>query len=714
MSYTPLEDQEAEGQFPACPDYRQPRWDSADASFANEYRRPYWDEADAGWRCEQPSIQLLDEAADASWMAGPEPEQQDRTGTLAASFPPAPPALGLNAHLAQGQDATLAATMPPVLAPLGLSGSIQRDLALPDIDGVRTSTRHQNATRFAKRIRTAQQQAFIFAARANAHHQNARHLQQALWLAHAESDKLSVKDRLPHAQGIPLEASTRARHQDSIRLRQRVSSRYQNAEQIHYSASLRQHNAIRTSLASRQSWQNAIRIQGRAQWDVHNAIRTATRSYHPWQEAMGLIHGQFYYHPPSFSWHITLKCDGYPYFARNLDCQTLLGYGYPDQPDCPICYRPTWGHLGQTASFQGRPAYSQLLDEDAGAARWQCNQSPDPEPTHTEAIFVSNSFSLIRASDSAPIEVRDFQAQIDAESWCWSWSATIPATAMALITPQDGDPVEVIATLNSHEFRFLIESIQRERRFPQRWVTISGRSISAWLAEPYSEVRTYDNEYSRTANQLAEEALSINGVPIGWDVVWNLTDWSIPAGEWNYQGTPIEAVIKVAEAAGGYVQAHDNDKILSIRPYYPKLPRDWDQLTADHELDEGIMEVETLELISKAPYNAVWCVGAAQGRKDKVRLAGTAGDNPAPMIYDPLLTHTDATRQRGIRVLGDTGRQTLISLRLPILPETGIIKPGHILDYASQGSTKRGITRSTSIDYQNPQAWQTIGVETHG
>jgi hypothetical protein len=71
------------------------------------------------------------------------------------------------------------------------------------------------------------------------------------------------------------------------------------------------------------------------------------------------------------------------------------------------------------------------------------------------------------------------------------------------------------------------------------------------------------------------------------------------------------------------------------------------------------------------------------------------------------------TRQRGIRTLGDTGKQAHVSLRLPIYPESGIIKPGSVVDYTENGTTMRGLVRSLSVDYSFPQAWQSIKVETH-
>lgn len=332
-----------------------------------------------------------------------------------------------------------------------------------------------------------------------------------------------------------------------------------------------------------------------------------------------------------------------------------------------------------------------------------------------EAYIVSNTFSLKRVSDDAEIECSNFNASIDVDSWCWSWSASIPAAQQSLIEPVDGDPVEVVATINGNPLRLMVERMSRERKFPDAWLSIGGRGRSAWLAEPYDYQRSYDNAAAlRTANQLAEEALEENSVPIGWAVDWQIDDWDVPAGAWRATGTHIDAVIKIADAAGAYVQADDVEKTLHILPKYPAMPRDWAGLTADHSLPEDICETESVEWVDKAEYNAVWVVGGADGRKDKIVLTGSAGDKPAQTVVDDLMTDSEVTRQKGLSILADTGRQAGVTIRLPVLPEIGLVKVGKIVDYTERGITRRGINRSTSIQYNYPQVWQTVRLETHG
>jgi hypothetical protein len=130
-------------------------------------------------------------------------------------------------------------------------------------------------------------------------------------------------------------------------------------------------------------------------------------------------------------------------------------------------------------------------------------------------------------------------------------------------------------------------------------------------------------------------------------------------------------------------------------------------------LPDSVCLTEGIEWLDKPAYNAVWVVGGAGGRRDKIKITGTAGDYHAPTIIDPLATATEMTRQRGLRALGNTGRQALIDVSLPILPDTGIITPGLFVDYTENNITRRGLTRGVSIRYAYPTASQTVRLETH-
>lgn len=161
------------------------------------------------------------------------------------------------------------------------------------------------------------------------------------------------------------------------------------------------------------------------------------------------------------------------------------------------------------------------------------------------------------------------------------------------------------------------------------------------------------------------------------------------------------------------MQADKSAETLHILPYYPKPPWEWAAATPDIVLPEDVCTTEDTNWRKKATYNAVWIVGGAGGRRDKIKRAGSAADRHAPTVVDPLATDPIMTRQRGLRVLADTGRQALIGIKLPVLEETGVILPGNLIEYSEQGQTHIGLSRSVSLHWEFPKCRQTVRIETH-
>jgi hypothetical protein len=83
------------------------------------------------------------------------------------------------------------------------------------------------------------------------------------------------------------------------------------------------------------------------------------------------------------------------------------------------------------------------------------------------------------------------------------------------------------------------------------------------------------------------------------------------------------------------------------------------------------------------------------------------------MVTDALITSVTAARQRGIAELSRGGRQRNVTLRMPVLEETGIIPPGKFVLYRDGAVERIGITRSVQVDVGLPEIWQSLGVETY-
>lgn len=327
---------------------------------------------------------------------------------------------------------------------------------------------------------------------------------------------------------------------------------------------------------------------------------------------------------------------------------------------------------------------------------------------------VLNNVTLRRVIGNIQLPTFSLSLSIDADSWTWGFNASLPATALVDVQPDENGPVELEASVNGTLYRLLAEKISRERTFNNATIRVSGRGKSALLADPYSPVLSFDNfTQDRTAQQLMNDVLTFNGVPIGWDIDWQIDDWLVPEGAFNARGTYIEGLIAIAGAAGAYLQPHPTSQIMHVLPRYILAPWDWGLITPDFVLPSSVTTQEGIDWIEKPLYNRVFVSGTSQGVLGQVTKTGTAGDLIAPMVTDALITQAAAARQRGMSILADTGKQAQVRLRLPVLPETGVIVPGKFVRYEDGGDVLFGVVRSTSLESSLPELWQTISVETH-
>lgn len=328
--------------------------------------------------------------------------------------------------------------------------------------------------------------------------------------------------------------------------------------------------------------------------------------------------------------------------------------------------------------------------------------------------MIHNELTLRRVLGNIPIPASAFSMSIDAQSFTWRWSATVEASAFAVLAPQAGQPTEIEATVNGVAYRLMVEDVSRSRSFNSSRLDVGGRGLAAELDSPYAREMTFGNPVADfTAQQLTEAALTINGASLGWAVDWGITDWLVPTGAWSHQGTHLSAARAIVGAAGGYLQPHRTARTLRVLPQYPAAPWAWDALTPHFELPTAPVTTEGIQWLTKPAYNRAHVSGQNLGVLGVVTRAGTAGDLPAPMVTDPLITHADAARQRGLSILGDTGRQALVTLSLPVLPETGLIEPGAFVRYVDGPTVRMGLVRSSALNWSRPRLRQTLALETH-
>ena len=405
--------------------------------------------------------------------------------------------------------------------------------------------------------------------------------------------------------------------------------------------------------------------------------------------------------------------------AEHLPPGRSPGIDVPPQPGHG-CYTPPAGlavHL--------------LFDEPAGKGLdilFSCGAKGPPSGAVVIPVLryyiVINSASLTRVSNNLPLPVTGLSLSIDADSAHWTWSATVPLRSLADLEPDaPGELVELEAMVNGFPWRLLVERKGEKERFGSASLSIGGRGIAAELSDPTYPIVSHDNVVgAMTAQQLAAAALSINGVPLGWSLDWQAADWLVPAGAWVHSGTPLDAVVRIAAAAGAYVQAAPGSRALRVVPRYPVAPWAWSSATPALVLPASAVMERGTDHVNRAAYNVVYVSGQAGGVLARVKRAGSAGDRAAQMIVDGLTTHADAARGRGLEVLGNTGAQQIVSLETGILPASGVIHVGTLMDWTRGTDSRRGLVRSLSVTASVPtgaskdpvKVRQTIGVEIHG
>lgn len=358
--------------------------------------------------------------------------------------------------------------------------------------------------------------------------------------------------------------------------------------------------------------------------------------------------------------------------------------------------------------------------------------SPDPDEPDPSTIvipprrtyIVINDASLTRVSNNLALPVSSISIAIDDGGAHWSWSAALPLAALADLEPDvPGELVELEAVVNGAAFRLLVESVRDREAFGSSSLAIGGRGIAAELSAPAYPVVSHDNAGSpANAQQLADAALTFNGVPLGWTLDWQTADWLVPAGVWVFSGTPLDAVSRIAAAAGAYVQAAPASRVLQVLPRYPVAPWDWHTATPAVILPAAAVLERGTEHAHRPAYNVVYVSGQAQGIRARVKRTGTAGDVAAEMVVDPLITHADAATGRGMEILGNTGAKRIVRLETGILPASGVIHVGGLMDWVRGSVTQRGLVRGVSISASVPggrsrqplMVRQTVEVETNG
>lgn len=530
-------------------------------------------------------------------------------------------------------------------------------------------------------------------------------------LAGATGQKWQDSQRQPvgfesgYQDAVPMDEAARAAWRDAKRTPNAARVRFQEGVSLPRAAVSKFQTANRTPNATRQRFENGLPISREFDQRFQDAMRGIAGQHRTrYQDAVPLSKG----------W-INRAGSGK---AVNRGWSTRYQEGvqprpgitdlHPVEPPVEPCYLPS-----------GVLVFETPWSADTNLV-FICERHTPPQPGETivvpirEVYMVLNEVTLRRVEGDIMIPTVGMSMTLDVDSYTWFFSANVPASAKQYVERNEaGDPVEVEAVVNGVAYRLLVESLTRDRTFGKETLRIGGRGLSATLDSPFAPNMNFGNTESRTAQQLMGDVLTLNGVPLDWAVDWQIEDWVVPGSIWTQQGSYIAGLRSIVGAVGGYLQPVPSAKTLRALLRYPTAPWAWGDVTPDFELPSAVTTREGIEWIEKARYNRVFVSGIKAGVTGQVTRAGTDGGIVAPGVTDSLIVDAISARQRGLSILADTGRFANVSLRLPVLEETGVIPPGKFVRYVDGATTRIGITRGVSVDISMPEVFQTLLVETH-
>ena len=221
------------------------------------------------------------------------------------------------------------------------------------------------------------------------------------------------------------------------------------------------------------------------------------------------------------------------------------------------------------------------------------------------------------------------------------------------------------------------------------------------LASPYSAQRGFKYDTALSARQIAEDELNRFGVPSGFTLDWQLAGangWNVPANTYSYSNkTPINSLQWIAEAAGGFINAHMSADVLHVLAHYPIPSWEWAAQTPSIELPMSLITSRSRGRVNKPAYNGVTIYGENDnGIGALIKRTGTSGGYQPPMVTSDLMTDTAAAISRGEAILSDTGDIGNIGISMPLHSDFGVLLPSTLVG-VNDGESWVGMVRGTNI-----------------
>ena len=335
------------------------------------------------------------------------------------------------------------------------------------------------------------------------------------------------------------------------------------------------------------------------------------------------------------------------------------------------------------------------------------NDPTSPErPADKDTWLIMNTISVVTLPDQQPLDVTELAIELDIDSFTWQLSAQINNRAsLNRVTPGQNGPKEIEVTINGWRWIFIVERYEASRSFNRERYRIQGESRTKLLAAPYAPLRSDSESSPINAKQAAIQQLENTGFTLDWqsDGDFVTPDWTFPANTFSYhEQTPMHVIARIATTAGAVVIPSAENDVLTIQPRYPQSPWDWQQETAitQYIIPESMIISLSAQWKPQPHYNAAYVSGIHAGVSVNVRRMGTAGNEPAPDIYDDWLVDVGLNTERGRNELAKAGNQSVVTLELPLMPvgeAPGLVLPGRLVEVIESVKAWYGLSLSVTI-----------------
>ncbi len=255
-----------------------------------------------------------------------------------------------------------------------------------------------------------------------------------------------------------------------------------------------------------------------------------------------------------------------------------------------------------------------------------------------------NNVSIVKLPERTKINVLSVKISTSIDSWAWGFNLSITDEESFNLLRPNATIKEFEITINDEIWIGVAEKYSISTVFGKKNWNITGRSLSAYLSEPYAATQNFTVTSAKTNQQLVDLLLE----NCGWIVDWKTSVYVVPANTYTINNkTPISAIIDIANSVGSVVNSDTNLKKLIVKPRFLNDPSKWGNNNSNIELsDSFLLSIDSSEYTYKKQYNKIYCIGRESGVIVGIKIIGSAGNVTAPQFTHDLITHVDAGREK--------------------------------------------------------------------